>query len=395
MTGGRRCRRVRCCGEMLGLIGLRARIALVVTSCAVAVLAQPAGAAASGWAIQTTPNPPRMDGLNDVSCPTVKLCVAVGGPEAEGTAAIAELWNGTGWSVTKILAPSRARSTQLNGVSCVSRTACTAVGYYDNRAMASFALIERWNGTKWSIQTASSPPGPNGTLNGISCTSRKTCMAVGSYGGGGGFPSDKLLAEHWNGTRWSTGSPVTPAGGQEDSLNGISCTADKACTAVGYGKSTLVERWNGTAWSLQPSPKRSGSEFISVSCTSSKACMAVGSYSTSTREVTLAEVWHGAHWSIVKTPAPADPAASILDGVSCTSQKSCISVGTEGGDGGPSYVLAEAWNGSRWSTHHTPDPADSDSSGLMGVSCISSNACTAVGSSNGPPSTTLAERFMG
>jgi hypothetical protein len=40
--------------------------------------------------------------------------------------------------------------TFLDGVSCTSRASCTAVGYSDNAPPITTSLAERWNGTTWT-----------------------------------------------------------------------------------------------------------------------------------------------------------------------------------------------------------------------------------------------------
>ena len=128
-------------------------------------------------------------------------------------------------------------------------------------------------------------------------------------------------------------SPNRGTGG--NSLNGTSCTSAGLCTAVGYVAlngvpKTLVETWNGTAWSIVSSPSRSASSVLSgVSCLSASACTAVGtSYGTQQTEKTLIESWNGRAWSIVPSPNPS-PAQDrdVLLGVSCISASACTAVG--------------------------------------------------------------------
>ena len=97
--------------------------------------------------------------------------------------------------------------------------------------------------------------------------------------------------------------------------------------------------------------------------------------------VTLAESWNGTRWSLVRSPNVGREGNRLV-GVSCVSANACMAVGfTQGGPGG---TLAESWNGSRWSVVHTPSPGNTGSD-LGGVSCVAADACTAVGafSTNG------------
>jgi len=60
------------------------------------------------------------------------------------------------------------------------------------------------------------------------------------------------LAEWWDGSSWSVVPVPEPGGASQSALEGVSCTAASACTAVGGVSDTaggvpLVERWDGSA----------------------------------------------------------------------------------------------------------------------------------------------------
>lgn len=61
------------------------------------------------------------------------------------------------WSIQPAPEPSGATSTVLSGVSCSSRRACLAVGDYSDRAGRRVPLAERWTGTRWSIERTAVP----------------------------------------------------------------------------------------------------------------------------------------------------------------------------------------------------------------------------------------------
>jgi hypothetical protein len=115
----------------------------------------------SGWMIQTTPNYEPQYGetrLEGVSCSSATVCTAVGdwGDSEHQTAPVAELWDGTNWTLQSVPTDGEAAVfDELNGVSCTSATACTAVGVLIQEA----PLAETWNGTSWTIQTTPTPGG--------------------------------------------------------------------------------------------------------------------------------------------------------------------------------------------------------------------------------------------
>ena len=276
------------------------------------------------WAIQRTPRPRPSNGsiLYGVSCTSRTACTAVGITGSAGgqtTVSLAMRWNGATWRIQRT--PNRSvpsGGTYLSGVSCVSRTACTAVGFVGDSQIpeGDVPLAMAWNGAKWAIQPAPRPPGTNNTnLNAVSCVSRTACTAVGyaaNSTGVGAIP----LAERWNGTKWAIQSmPKPPGVGNETTLYGVSCTSRTACTAVGdsydpvtSATASLAERWNGTTWTIQRTFNPPGHEvyFYGVSCSSPTACTAIGRSFTDSAAgwVSLAERWNGTTWTRQPTPNP-------------------------------------------------------------------------------------------
>ncbi len=248
-------------------------------------------------------------------------------------------------------------------------------------------------GLSWSVMRTPNPTAPQAALAAVSCSSPKSCMAVGNYYNGNGVQLS--LAEAWSGRTWTVEPTPDPARTGEVQLLGISCTSPDACTAVGFSQQgqkqrdqlTLAEVWNGSTWRIEPSPNPAGSpatRLTAVSCTSSTACTAVGWQSIGNFEAPLAEIWDGQAWAIYKTPMAAGSSAGQLLGVSCTSSAACTAVGWQSA---PSLVtLAEVWDGSSWSMQPTPNAMGqpgAQGSSLSAVSCISgSTRCTAVGYSN-------------
>lgn len=294
----------------------------------------PAGAAALRWHVVPSPSAgtARSDNfLQGVSCAARAACIAVGVYSARGRdVTLAESWNGSTWSVVPSPNP-RSITDGLDGVSCPAPARCTAVGGYETGPVTGGwdkTLIESWNGARWSVVPSPDGPGRINGLDGVSCTSRTFCMAVGTHV----TTASKPLAESWNGTRWSL-VPVPgvgPAGGGE--LSGVSCTAQSACVAVGsYGTSggTLAESWNGTAWSVVPSANRGKTAMnalLGVSCASRSACTAVGFHESSFTEHTLIEFWNGATWSVVPhRDLPGTNGELYAD--SCPSPAACAAVG--------------------------------------------------------------------
>jgi hypothetical protein len=345
--------------------------------------------ASSAWKVQATPNPkPERGSLSAVSCTSSTSCRAVGGT-------LAEAWNGITWKAQTTPKPAGGTSPDLTGVSCTAANACEAVGDYSDSSGDQVTLAERWNGTKWSVQTTPNPIGATFSyLYGVSCGAVNACEAVGEYSNSSG--TQVTLAEGWNGTSWTVQTTPNPTNSLPV-LSAVACSAANACTAVGNDNpATLAEEWNGTSWTIQNTPDPKGDESATlngVACSAAEACTAVGfDYDQSGVGVTLAEAWNGTSWKIQATPNPTGGGETIqLNGVACSAANACTAVGSSS-----ARILAEAWNGTMWTVQATP-AAGATESQLLGVACSASNACTAVGAyyiSSGNPAT-LAEAWNG
>jgi hypothetical protein len=86
-------------------------------------------AVVSGHGIRNGPPPTGMR-LDDVSCPKVNACTAVGSSSTISfrNVTLAETWTGKSWSIDSTPNPAGATFSDLTGVSCVKTTDCISVG---------------------------------------------------------------------------------------------------------------------------------------------------------------------------------------------------------------------------------------------------------------------------
>lgn len=106
---------------------------------------------------------------------------------------------GPRWSIVKSPNNGSPGTNQFFATTCASMSDCWAVGYSDIGNGYS-TLIERWDGSAWSIVSSPNNSG-NNILYGVTCTSTSDCWAVGTY-----FNDDlfqRTLIEHWNGAVWN------------------------------------------------------------------------------------------------------------------------------------------------------------------------------------------------
>ena len=317
--------------------------------------------------------------LSGVSCPAANQCAAV------GNSARAERWNGAKWSLAP-LAASTSYSL-LQSVACPSATTCFAVGYaYPLLEFAEHPLIERWDGTTWSVVAGPTITGTNvyAWLNSISCVTAADCTAVGYYHdrppASSNQPFGLAFIEHWNGSQWSRVPGPPPSRFQTDVfLSGVDCTSATDCNAVGtsttYDKKhgtvehPLAVHWNGAKWSIVALPGSGQAGLAGISCPSPTSCVAVGG--------SIIDRWDGAHWTAIAVPKSAVGVAYTLTAVSCPSTTDCTAVGMRYA-GATVSTLIEHWNGTSWSITPSPTPTSSTLD-MNAVSCTSATSCTAVG----------------
>ena len=230
-----------------------------------------------------------------VSCPSTSSCVAVGAYGAtEGTALpLIEHWDGRGWSRQAAPLPAGIRYGVLNDVSCSSPAMCVAVGNGQGHAIEA-----RWNGRAWSA--ASLPNSRNVTLFGVSCHAT-TCLAAGADNDGTS-PGTYQLA----GATWSFRGAPAPRGAAYPALQSVSCPTASQCLAVGnYGRGgVFADRWNGRAWVGVPMHQSGGlvRYFEQVSCVAPDSCMALGSSSAlGASWRSQAAYWDGSSWKVTPT----------------------------------------------------------------------------------------------
>jgi erythromycin esterase-like protein len=320
-----------------------------------------------------------------------------------GQGTLTEHWNGTKWSVVKSPNPG-SEFNDLNGVAAVTSNDVWAVGSYSDNPQVpdTNTLIEHWNGTKWSVVSSLSPGPYSNTLSAVVAISASDVWAVGISSNGGG---NLTLIEHWNGSTWSVVSSPSP--NSNATLNGAVAISTNNVWAVGYtfgsgfsggSQQTLIEQWNGSAWNVvsSPSPGSSNNLLNGVAAVSASDVWAVGFQQNSGGvQQTLIEQWNGSSWSVISSPSPSS-FSNTLTNIAAVSASGVWAVGSQDNSGYLPQTLIEQWNGSSWSVVSSPN-VGSYNNQLWGVVAFSPNLAWTVGFTvepNGPPQT-LVERWNG
>jgi hypothetical protein len=276
------------------------------------------------WSVVASPDPSTVSNLlSGVSAVSADNVWAAGSydpdPATLQSGPLILHWNGTKWS--KVASPglNDALTPTLYGISAHSATNAWAVGSVcPDGGCPSFrpstdTLILRWNGTRWS-KVASPSPGPfNSVLFAVSAVRADDAWAVGDLtktAGGG----DRALIEHWNGTKWSQVTAANPSSSFND-LQAVSASSARDIWAVGdqlgaaLPYTTLTERRTCTTWSAVASPNKTTSTYganvnflAGVAAISPTDAVAVGWAQTFTGSRNVNHVmiltWNGTKWSI-------------------------------------------------------------------------------------------------
>jgi hypothetical protein len=279
-------------------------------------------------------------------------------------------------------------SAHLNAVSCATATSCVAVGTYSygSTYYETVGLIETGTlvGGAWHWKDAAAPTSglnlppllatglASGqvTLNGVSCGTATTCVAVGTYTDGttiahagqeGLIESGTASGDSWSWTASNiplgtlnpkpyNGAGTNPGG---VGLFSISCAGVTCVATGGYGyvptgievQDTQPLIWAGTAGSwkqesvptgaLKPAAASAATNFMrlnAVSCASTTSCAIASSYDdvAGTAEGFVAQGNPATGvWSTSNDAVPTGDGVA-LSGISCPSTTSCIVTGTTG-----------------------------------------------------------------
>lgn len=192
---------------------------------------------------------------------------------------LAEHWDGTRWQVVASPNPGPF-GNRLFAVSVAAPSSVWAVGTANTSQFGTGSLAEHWNGSRWSVVSV-----PNvsfdDTLRAVASAGAGDVWAVGGYDqqtpqGTATF----ALIQHWNGTRWSVVPSPGPTG--LDTLEGLAAVSASDIWAVGTtaGNPARVERWNGRQWILEKAPYVHGALNLAsaVSASPATGVWIVGAY---------------------------------------------------------------------------------------------------------------------
>jgi hypothetical protein len=146
---------------------------------------------------------------------------------------------GGSWSIVPAQRPGALRD-DLFSVSAISRDDVWAVGVQEDASGTLHSLAEHWNGHAWSVVPTLDPGAGGDLLYAVHAAAPNSVFAVGQSSGSA-FPSHALV-EHWDGARWSV--VATPFSAQASfQLYGVAAPPMAAgLSAVGTSETDRVDQ---------------------------------------------------------------------------------------------------------------------------------------------------------
>jgi hypothetical protein len=243
--------------------------------------------------------------------------------QAGNSQTLIEHWNGAVWSIMP--SPNRDSNGVLVGITALSQNNIwTAGSYFNSNLKHNQSLIEHWNGVQWNIINSPNINDTDNTLSDIHAVASNDVWAVGYTGPDVVFTEHSALIEHWDGHKWSIVSH--PASQLNGSLTAISTISAKNIWVVGQYLpasnnatfQTLAEHWDGTQWSIVPTSDVAGYNdfFADIKAISPTNIWAVGASQSNNYQSsqTLIEHWNGTKWNIVSSPNP-DAGNNVLSAI--------------------------------------------------------------------------------
>ena len=217
------------------------------------------------------------------------------------------------WNSRWIVMPSPDKGNNGSYLQSLTLDGCCglwAVGYYIDDNLVNQTLVEHWDGQSWTIVPSPNRGTDGSQLNGVTTVSNQTsAWAVGYSGQGNGV---QTLIERWNGSAWTIVDSPNPgtSGNYLQAIAEVRTNGD--LWAVGYyyesgHPRTLIERWDGSNWDVVPSPNVGtiGNSLFGVSGLYANDVWAVGAYGLNNQTgtlQTLTEQWDGSAWNVVPSP---------------------------------------------------------------------------------------------
>ena len=313
--------------------------------------------------------PPRTPWLQFISCSSATNCVAAASGQIDGVVFMASNDGGARWRVTH--RADQPMHFQTAALACVTAATCEAAG---NGFFRSRNAGQTWSATTPALSRTTAGP------NSLSCPSVTTCFAVvgDAIDGPSGVPGTTILRTTDAGASFSVlrDGLTSPGPG----LTSISCVSTLRCTVAGIGHSGRRVMWTvdgGSRWQLAKAPAAPGA-IEDVACSGPGTCTLVAkasSASTSTDLVSVSTTTRGASWSVrpLASFVPSgNPSVDEQGAIGCSARGPCFATGFGIPNGS---ILSSPSRSAPW---HRAEVANGLPP-LSNVACPTSHFCIATG----------------
>lgn len=342
-----------------------------------------------------------------VSCASSDYCAAVGNIQGQPytTVYVNDGVNG-GWAPMPVTIPPNATTAELDNVSCPAVGHCIAVGSYTVTDASGFStevlpLVEVLAGYEWTLGSADQwatiasynnccDSSQNDRFNAVSCVSATECLTLGrAVESVPHYVVQTVRLQTClagNCTLTLDMQPQLPSGFESElSLTKMSCVTANWCMAVGNAWVSPSEPqavgfvYDGSTLTYTPLPSSPYSVLTGVSCTAVDECTAVGYTGgiLGSPKAALTAQFDSSGWNLTSPAVPATATSSSLAGVSCVTAHWCMAGGSApDATGGNSLI--DRFHGNTWDVESILNPPG-DRSEINDISCPTQTFCAAVG----------------
>ena len=289
--------------------------------------------------------------LTGVSCPTVRLCMAVG-LSGTGTAGVVLTTSdaGTTWAPASV--PSGA--IVVTSLVCAAATDCTAVA---SDGTAFWSAHSTDFGRTWE-QEGDLPPGFLDAGN-LACAPGASCLVTGYTATTAGHGQGAIAISTDGGGTWT--AATIPAG--TGLVQGAVCATISSCVAVGTTSTTvsavvpakgqlLTSDDGGHTWASATGGPQPVDDMYGVDCPSQSTCAVVGTNWIGTPAVGTGAVARSSDGGVTFAASATEYTPLALTSLACPTAQRCVAVG---GDTVARITLANATSASRrGGSSHTP-----------------------------------------
>jgi hypothetical protein len=242
------------------------------------------------------------------------------GPDYESQT-LALHWDGSAWAVVPTPSPAPYPGggwCELLAIDAVSDTEIWAAGSQfvqgPDGYIGTQILIERWNGSSWTVFPAPMTVGGSGNfVDGVEVIAADDVWFVGDWltFPPSGAARKEALTMHWNGSSFTIfPAPFfdnAPVGGH--GLTAVSAVSSQDVWAVGGGHDgdyvsfSYIVHWNGSEWQYRPGPTAGWfHRLYDVEAVAHDDVYAVGDYQDASGYHALFLHWDGSAWTRLPDP---------------------------------------------------------------------------------------------